>query len=149
MIMPTEKRYTDSGIEDPHSLWTEDLPPTGRKRRAYPFTRAFSPICTGVKVVDDAAICRFFNGRREQQTLPLPALPGSHGTECGFYLPTQIGYDSDHPMAEGEVGKVGVAIDSIEDMEVLSGNPLESVSTSMTINATAYILLSLYVAPGT
>jgi len=64
-----------------------------------------------------------------------------------FDLPTQIGYDSDHSLAEGEVGKVGVAIDSIEDMQALFNNiKLEDVSTSMTINATAFILLSFYVA---
>src|SRR6267143_1553302 len=64
-----------------------------------------------------------------------------------FDLPTQIGMDSDHPLALGEVGKVGVAIDSLEDMEALfNGIPLEKVSTSMTINATAAILLCLYVA---
>jgi methylmalonyl-CoA mutase, N-terminal domain len=64
-----------------------------------------------------------------------------------FDLPTQIGYDSDHPMAEGEVGKVGVAISSLEDMETLTdGIPLEQITTSMTINATGPILLALYVA---
>src|SRR5258708_21888241 len=64
-----------------------------------------------------------------------------------FALPTQIGMDSDHALALGEVGKVGVAIDSLEDMERLfDGIPLEAVSTSMTINATAAILLALYVA---
>jgi methylmalonyl-CoA mutase N-terminal domain/subunit len=69
------------------------------------------------------------------------------GLSVAFDLPTQIGYDSDHPMAEGEVGKVGVAIDSLEDMEVLLKDiPLEEISTSMTINATAYILLALYIA---
>ena len=62
-------------------------------------------------------------------------------------MPTQIGYDSDDPMAAGEVGKVGVAIDSIEDMETLFGGiPLDKVTTSMTINATASVLLALYVA---
>src|SRR6266576_3854047 len=66
---------------------------------------------------------------------------------AGFDLPTQIGLDSDHALALGEVGKVGVAIDSLEDMETLfDGIPLEQVSTSMTINATAAILLCLYVA---
>lgn len=72
---------------------------------------------------------------------------GVTGLSVAFDLPTQIGYDSDHPLAAGEVGKVGVAIDSIEDMAVLfDGIPLDRVSTSMTINATAIILLSLYVA---
>ena len=69
------------------------------------------------------------------------------GLSVAFDLPTQIGYDSDSPMALGEVGKVGVAIDSIEDMERLfAGIPLDTISTSMTINATASILLALYVA---
>ena len=74
---------------------------------------------------------------------------GQSGLSVAFDLPTQIGYDSDHAMARGEVGRVGVAIDSIEDMETLfDGIPLDRVSTSMTINATASILLALYVAVG-
>src|SRR5713226_834425 len=72
---------------------------------------------------------------------------GQNGLSVAFDLPTQIGMDSDHPLALGEVGKVGVAIDSLEDMETLfEGIPLEKVSTSMTINATAAMLLCLYVA---
>jgi methylmalonyl-CoA mutase, N-terminal domain len=72
---------------------------------------------------------------------------GQMGLSVAFDLPTQIGMDSDHPLAVGEVGKVGVAIDSLEDMEALFDQiPLEKVSTSMTINATASILLCLYVA---
>jgi len=72
---------------------------------------------------------------------------GVSGLSVAFDLPTQMGYDSDHPLAQGEVGRVGVAIDSLDDMAVLfDGIPLGSVSTSMTINATAAILLSLYIA---
>ena len=72
---------------------------------------------------------------------------GTTGLSVAFDLPTQIGLDSDHPMALGEVGKVGVAIDSIEDMERLfDGIQLDKISTSMTINATAAILLALYIA---
>jgi methylmalonyl-CoA mutase N-terminal domain/subunit len=72
---------------------------------------------------------------------------GQAGLSVAFDLPTQIGMDSDHPLAQGEVGKVGVAIDSLEDMETLfEGIPLEKVSTSMTINSTAAILLCLYIA---
>src|SRR3974390_2024237 len=72
---------------------------------------------------------------------------GTTGLSVAFDLPTQIGMDSDHSLAMGEVGKVGVAIDSLEDMETLFDQiPLEKVSTSMTINATAAILLCLYVA---
>jgi len=72
---------------------------------------------------------------------------GTTGLSVAFDLPTQMGYDSDHPMASGEVGKVGVAIDTLADMELLfEGIPLEQVTTSMTINATAAILLAMYVA---
>jgi methylmalonyl-CoA mutase N-terminal domain/subunit len=72
---------------------------------------------------------------------------GVTGLSVAFDLPTQIGYDSDHPLANGEVGRVGVAIDSIEDMaQLLDGIPLDRVSTSMTINSTAIILLAMYVA---
>jgi len=72
---------------------------------------------------------------------------GQTGLSVAFDLPTQIGYDSDHALAEGEVGKVGVAISSLEDMETLfDGIPLDSVSTSMTINSPASILLAMYVA---
>ena len=74
---------------------------------------------------------------------------GVSGLSVAFDLPTQIGYDSDHPLAAGEVGRVGVAIDSLDDMATLfDGIPLDRVSTSMTINATAIILLALYVAVG-
>jgi methylmalonyl-CoA mutase N-terminal domain/subunit len=72
---------------------------------------------------------------------------GVSGLSVAFDLPTQIGYDSDHPLSEGEVGKAGVSIDSLEDIEPLfSGITLQNMSTSMTINATAFILLSFYVA---
>ncbi len=72
---------------------------------------------------------------------------GTTGLSVAFDLPTQIGYDSDHPFALGEVGKVGVAIDSLRDMEILFDQiPLDKVSTSMTINSTASILLALYIA---
>jgi methylmalonyl-CoA mutase N-terminal domain/subunit len=74
---------------------------------------------------------------------------GVSGLSVAFDLPTQMGYDSDHPLAQGEVGRVGVAIDSLSDMEELfAGIPLGTVSTSMTINATAIVLLALYVAVG-
>jgi len=72
---------------------------------------------------------------------------GTTGLSVAFDLPTQMGYDADHPLSEGEVGKVGVSISSLEDMEaLLEGLPLERISTSMTINATASILLALYIA---
>src|SRR5215813_3135808 len=72
---------------------------------------------------------------------------GQTGLSVAFDLPTQMGYDSDHRMSKGEVGRVGVAIDTLDDMESLfNGIPLDKVSTSMTINATAAILLAMYIA---
>src|SRR5699024_3109259 len=74
---------------------------------------------------------------------------GQTGLSVAFDLPTQIGFDSDDPMAEGEVGKVGVAIDTLGDMErLLDRIPLDKVSTSMTINASAAVLLCMYIAVG-
>src|SRR3989449_11727622 len=71
---------------------------------------------------------------------------GQTGLSVAFDLPTQMGYDSDHPMAEGEVGRAGVAIDTVDDLARLFQNiPLDRVSTSMTINATAGVLLAMYV----
>ena len=97
--------------------------------------------------VDDAAVCGVRHGRGIEPALPISAGQGVTGLSVAFDLPTQMGYDSDHPLAQGEVGRVGVAIDSLADMEALfAGIPLGSVSTSMTINATAIILLALYVA---
>ena len=72
---------------------------------------------------------------------------GTTGLSVAFDLPTQMGYDSDHPLAHGEVGKVGVAVDTLADMEILFRDiPLEKVTTSMTINATAAVLLCMYAA---
>ncbi|MBU2625860.1 MAG: methylmalonyl-CoA mutase, partial [candidate division Zixibacteria bacterium] len=72
---------------------------------------------------------------------------GQTGLSVAFDLPTQIGYDSDHAMSEGEVGKTGVAIDTLKDFEILFNRiPLDKVSTSMTINSTAAILLCMYIA---
>ena len=77
----------------------------------------------------------------------IPIVTGQTGLSVAFDLPTQIGLDSDHPLSRGEVGKVGVAIDSLKDMEILfEGIPLDKVSTSMTINAPAAILLAMYIA---
>src|SRR5512143_3165649 len=74
---------------------------------------------------------------------------GQSGLSTAFDLPTQMGYDSDHPMAEGEVGRVGVAVDTVEDLHDLFRQiPLDQVSTSMTINATAAVLLAMYVVVG-
>jgi methylmalonyl-CoA mutase N-terminal domain/subunit len=97
--------------------------------------------------VDDAPICGFAAAAESNARYKYLLSQGTTGLSVAFDLPTQIGLDSDDPLSAGEVGKVGVAIDSIDDMLVLmDGIPLDQVSTSMTINATASTLLCLYLA---
>jgi methylmalonyl-CoA mutase N-terminal domain/subunit len=113
----------------------------------YPFTRGVQPSMYRGRYWTMRQYAGFGTAEESNQRYRYLLSQGQTGLSVAFDLPTQIGYDSDHPMAAGEVGKVGVAIDSRRDMESLfAGIPLEKVSTSMTINATAPILLALYVA---
>src|SRR4030095_12130937 len=114
---------------------------------AFPFTRGIQPHMYRRRQWTMRQYAGFGTARESNQRYRYLLSQGVMGLSVAFDLPTQIGYDSDHPLAAGEVGRVGVAIDSIEDMaELLDGIPLDRVSTSMTINATAIILLALYVA---
>ena len=114
---------------------------------AYPFTRGIYPTMYRGRFWTMRQYAGFGTAVESNQRYRYLLSKGQAGLSVAFDLPTQIGLDSDHPLALGEVGKVGVAIDSLEDMETLcEGIPLEKVSTSMTINATAAILLCLYVA---
>jgi methylmalonyl-CoA mutase N-terminal domain/subunit len=113
----------------------------------YPFTRGIYPTMYRGRFWTMRQYAGFGSAAESNQRYRYLLSKGQAGLSVAFDLPTQIGMDSDHPLALGEVGKVGVAIDSLEDMETLfDGIPLEKVSTSMTINATAAILLCLYVA---
>jgi len=113
----------------------------------YPFTRGIYPTMYRGRLWTMRQYAGFGSAVESNQRYRYLLSKGQAGLSVAFDLPTQIGMDSDHPLALGEVGKVGVAIDSLEDMETLfDGIPLEKVSTSMTINATAAILLCLYVA---
>ena len=113
----------------------------------YPFTRGLHPGGYRGKLWTMRQYAGFGTAAESNRRYRYLLERGTTGLSVAFDLPTQIGYDSDDPQAAGEVGRVGVAIDSLEDMEVLlEGIPLERVSTSMTINATAAILLALYVA---
>ena len=113
----------------------------------YPFTRGIYPTMYRGRFWTMRQYAGFGSAAESNQRYRYLLSKGQAGLSVAFDLPTQIGMDSDHPLALGEVGKVGVAIDSLEDMETLFDNiPLEKVSTSMTINATAAILLCLYVA---
>ncbi len=113
----------------------------------FPFTRGVYPTMYRGRLWTMRQYAGFGDAAESNRRYRYLLEQGQTGLSVAFDLPTQIGMDSDHPLALGEVGKVGVAIDSLEDMQRLfDGIPLERVSTSMTINATAAILLALYVA---
>ena len=114
---------------------------------AFPYTRGVQPDMYRGRLWTMRQYAGFSTAEESNKRYHYLLSQGVSGLSVAFDLPTQIGYDSDHALSEGEVGKVGVAIDSLDDMEVLfKGVELEKVSTSMTINATAHILLALYVA---
>ncbi len=140
---------TDSGI-DVKVLYDANTPhtqPPAEGPGQFPFTRGVQPDMYRGKLWTMRQYAGFSTAEESNKRYHYLLSQGVMGLSVAFDLPTQIGYDSDHALAEGEVGKVGVAIDSIEDMQTLfKGINLQDVSTSMTINATGYILLSLYVA---
>jgi len=113
----------------------------------FPYTRGIQPTMYRGRLWTMRQYAGFGTAAESNARYRYLLAQGVNGLSVAFDLPTQMGYDSDHPLAQGEVGRVGVAIDSIEDMETLFDTiPLDRVSTSMTINATAVILLSLYIA---
>jgi methylmalonyl-CoA mutase, N-terminal domain len=113
----------------------------------YPFTRGVQPTMYRSRLWTMRQYAGFASAEESNRRYHFLLAQGTTGLSVAFDLPTQMGYDADHPLSEGEVGKVGVSISSLEDMEtLLHGLPLERISTSMTINATASILLSLYIA---
>jgi methylmalonyl-CoA mutase N-terminal domain/subunit len=136
---------TDSGVEIQRTY-----PPTQRlieEPGQFPFTRGVHAEMYRSKLWTMRQYAGFSTAEESNKRYHYLLSQGVMGLSVAFDLPTQIGYDSDHDLSEGEVGKVGVAIDSLEDMAILfDGIKLEDVSTSMTINATGYILLSLYIA---
>ncbi|MBL7757799.1 MAG: methylmalonyl-CoA mutase, partial [Chitinophagaceae bacterium] len=146
--MAEETKYTDSGISIKTLYQPDDLPAQPLSMPGeYPFTRGIQPDMYRGKLWTMRQYAGFSTAEESNKRYHYLLSQGVSGLSVAFDLPTQIGYDSDHPLADGEVGKVGVAIDSIEDMQVLfSGIRLEDVSTSMTINATGFILLAFYVA---
>jgi len=139
--LPIDRLYTqdDLSATDPES----SISYPGE----FPYTRGIYPTMYRGRLWTMRQYAGFGTALESNQRYRYLLSKGQAGLSVAFDLPTQIGMDSDHPLALGEVGKVGVAIDSLEDMETLFDNiPLETVSTSMTINATASILLCLYVA---
>jgi methylmalonyl-CoA mutase, N-terminal domain len=113
----------------------------------YPYTRGVQPTMYRSRLWTMRQYAGFASAEESNKRYHFLLSQGTTGLSVAFDLPTQMGYDADHPLSEGEVGKVGVSISSLEDMEtLLHGLPLERISTSMTINATASILLALYIA---
>ena len=116
---------------------------------SFPYTRGIHPTGYRGKMWTMRQYAGFGTAEETNKRFRYLLDEGQTGLSVAFDLPTQIGYDSDDPMSQGEVGKVGVAIDTIEDMKQLfDGVPLDTVSTSMTINAPASMLLAMYVATG-
>src|SRR5580704_9869375 len=142
-----KKIFTDSGIEI-NPLYKPDDEYVNREIPGqYPFTRGIRADMYRSKLWTMRQYAGFSTAAESNKRYHYLLSQGVSGLSVAFDLPTQIGYDSDHALAEGEVGKVGVAIDSIRDMEELfAGISLEKITTSMTINATAFILLAMYVA---
>src|SRR5688572_5956198 len=113
----------------------------------YPYTRGIQPSGYRGKLWTMRQYAGYGSAAETNNRFKYLLANGQTGLSVAFDLPTQMGMDSDHPLAAGEVGRVGVAIDSLHDMEaLLDGIPLDRVSTSMTINATAAILLAMYIA---
>ena len=139
---------TDSGIEIKESYDINDLNKKDESNAGeFPFTRGVQSSMYRGKLWTMRQYAGFSTAEESNKRYHYLLNQGVSGLSVAFDLPTQIGYDSDHELADGEVGKVGVAIDSLEDMEKLfEGIKLEDVSTSMTINATGFILLAFYVA---
>jgi len=136
---------TDAGINI-RPLYTQPVP-MDELPGEFPFTRGIHASMYRDKLWTMRQYAGFSTAEESNKRYHYLLSQGVMGLSVAFDLPTQIGYDSDHPMSEGEVGKVGVAIDSLEDMEILfKGISLDQISTSMTINATGFILLALYIA---
>ena len=143
---------TSSDIPIPDVVTEEDLPDFDSHTQLgypgeFPFTRGVQPTMYRSRLWTMRQYAGFATAEESNKRYRFLLSHGTTGLSVAFDLPTQMGYDADHPLSEGEVGKVGVSISSLEDMEtLLNGLPLERVSTSMTINATASILLALYIA---
>ncbi|MGM0575756.1 MAG: acyl-CoA mutase large subunit family protein [Myxococcota bacterium] len=136
-----EPLHTPAHVGDMAARYEEDLGFPG----SFPFTRGVQPTMYRGRLWTMRQYAGFGTAAESNRRYKMLLKAGGKGLSVAFDLPTQMGLDSDDPKAAGEVGKVGVAVDSIEDMRVLfDGIPLDRVSTSMTINATAPILLALY-----
>jgi methylmalonyl-CoA mutase N-terminal domain/subunit len=139
--IPVARVYTPLDMQDFDYIAKLGMP------GQYPFTRAVQPTAYRGRYWTMRQYAGFGTAEETNERYHFLLKSGQTGLSVAFDLPTQIGYDSDHPLAQGEVGKVGVAIDSLWDMERLfQGIPLEQVSTSMTINSPCAVILAMYLA---
>jgi methylmalonyl-CoA mutase N-terminal domain/subunit len=139
--IPIKRVYTPAEIADFDYMSQLGLP------GEFPFTRGVQPTMYRGRLWTMRQYAGFGTAEDTNRRYRFLLEQGQTGLSVAFDLPTQIGYDSDYPLAQGEVGKVGVAIDSLKDMEILFDQiPLDKVSTSMTINAPAAVLLAMYIA---
>ncbi len=149
-----ERFQTDSGIEVKRLYTPDDVKDLDYAEKLgfpgeFPFTRGIYPTMYRGRLWTMRQYAGFGSAEETNARYKYLLSQGQTGLSIAFDLPTQMGLDSDHPRAEGEVGKAGVAISSLKDFEILfDGIPLDKVSTSMTINATAAILLAMYIALG-
>jgi methylmalonyl-CoA mutase, N-terminal domain len=149
-----ERFLTNSGLEIDDLYAPDDLQGFDYVQKLgfpgeYPFTRGVQPTMYRGRVWTMRQYAGFASAEESNKRYHYLLEQGQTGLSVAFDLPTQIGYDSDSPKAQGEVGKVGVPISSLEDMETLfKGIPFDKVSTSMTINSTAPVLLAMYIAVG-
>jgi methylmalonyl-CoA mutase N-terminal domain/subunit len=148
--MADKTRKTTSGIDIPVLIEASEVDEAKLgKPGEYPYTRGVYPDMYRGRLWTMRQYAGFGTARETNQRFKYLLDRGQTGLSVAFDLATQIGYDSDHTMARGEVGRTGVAISSLRDMETLfDGIPLDKVSTSMTINSTAVILLAMYIAVG-
>ena len=138
---PVQRLYTP--LDDGDRDYVRDIGFPGE----YPYTRGVQNTMYRGRFWTMRQYAGFSTAEESNKRYKFLLSQGTTGLSVAFDLPTQIGYDSDHPLSQGEVGKVGVAIDSLADMETLfDGIPLDKVSTSMTINAPAAVLLAMYIA---
>jgi methylmalonyl-CoA mutase N-terminal domain/subunit len=150
LVTSADGRFTDSGIEIKPVYGPGDLDGFNPESDlgtpgSYPYTRGVQPTMYRGRLWTMRQYAGFGTAEATNERFKFLLGAGQTGLSCAFDLPTQMGFDSDHARAEGEVGKVGVAISSLEDMRLLlSGLPLDEVTTSMTINSTASTLLLLY-----
>lgn len=141
--LPLERLYGPDNVDS--ADYMRDIGFPGE----YPFTRGVQPTMYRGRFWTMRQYAGFASAEESNERYRYLLSQGTTGLSVAFDLPTQIGYDSDDPMAQGECGKVGVAIDSLQDMEILFDQiPLDKVSTSMTINAPASVLLAMYICVG-